>query len=82
MGQINRLPVGELADKLKEAEGVNTVVFDGVITQRLVDVAGERGISYLVAARISDVVKQPLNVNLLTFDEILDQPSPKKSTSV
>ncbi|MEM1607262.1 MAG: DNA primase DnaG [Candidatus Bathyarchaeia archaeon] len=72
MEQIGRLPVSELADKLKEFEGVNTVVFDGIITQRLVDIASEKNIKYLIAARISEIVKQPLSVNLLTFDDILD----------
>jgi DNA primase len=72
MEQIARLPVSELADKLKEFEGVNTVVFDGIITQRLVDIANEKNIKYLIAARVSEVVKQPLSVNLLTFDDILE----------
>jgi hypothetical protein len=66
------MPVSELADKIREAENVNTVVFDGVTTQRLIDVASEKNIKFLVAARISEVVKQPLNVNLLTFDEVLE----------
>ena len=70
MKEASRLPVSELADKIREAEGVNTVVFDGVTTQRLVDVASEKNIKYLVAARVSDVVKQPLNVHLLTFDDV------------
>jgi len=70
MNEISRIPVSELAEKLKEIEGVDTIVFDGVITQRLVDIASEKKIHYLVAARISDVVKQPLNVKLLTFDDV------------
>jgi len=70
MNEITRMPVSKLAEKLKEIEGVNTVVFDGVITQRIVDIASEKKIKYLVAARISDVIKQPLNVKLLTFDNI------------
>jgi len=70
MKEISRIPVSELADRLKEMEGVDTVVFDGVITQRLVDIASEKKIKYLVAARISDVIKQPLNVKLLTFNDI------------
>lgn len=70
--QIAKLPVSELADRLREFEGVNTVVFDGIITQRLVDIASEKNIKYLIAARISEVVKQPLSVNLLTFDDILE----------
>jgi DNA primase len=72
MKEVGRMPVSELADKIREAENVNTVVFDGVTTQRLIDVASEKNIKFLVAARISEVVKQPLNVNLLTFEEVLE----------
>jgi len=70
MEQIQRLPVSELAERLQQVEGVDTVVFDGVITQRLVDVASEKNVKYLVAARISDVIKQPLHIHLLTFADI------------
>jgi len=70
MEQIERLPVSGLAEKLEQAQGVDTVVFDGVITQRLVDIANEKDIKYLVAARVSDVVKQPLKVHLLTFADV------------
>ena len=70
MEEIERLPVSELADRLKEVKGVNTVIFDGIITQRMVDIASEKGIKYLVGARVSEIVKQPLNVKLLTFDDI------------
>lgn len=70
MEQIERLPVSQLAEKLQQTEGVDTVVFDGVITQRLVDIAEEKNIKYLVATRVSDTVKQPLHVHLLTFSDI------------
>jgi DNA primase len=70
MEQIERLPVSELAEKLQQAAGVDMVVFDGVITQRMVDIANEKDIKYLIAARISDAVKPPLKVNLSTFAEI------------
>ncbi len=72
MEQTGRLPVSELADKLRDYEGVNTVVFDGITTQRLVDTASEKSIKYLVSARVSDVVKQPLNMHLLTFSDVAD----------
>jgi DNA primase len=70
MEVVERLPVSELAEKLQQVEGVDTVVFDGVITQRLVDAANLKKVKYLVAARVSDVVKQPLNVHLITFADI------------
>jgi len=70
MKQVERLPVSELAEKLQGIKDADTVIFDGVITQRLVDVAAEKNIKYLVAARVSEAIKQPLQVNLLTFTEI------------
>jgi len=70
MEQMERLPVSNLAEKLEQTKGVDTVVFDGVVTQRLVDIANEKDVKYLVAARISDVVKQPLKVHLLTFADV------------
>jgi DNA primase len=70
MKQLERLPVSELAEKLQGIKDVDTVVFDGVITQRLVDVASQKNVKYLVAARISDKIKQPLNINLVTLNEL------------
>ena len=70
MEKKDRLPVSELAEKLQQAKDIDTVVFDGVITQRLVDIADQKKVKYLVAARVSDVVKHPLNVHLITFADI------------
>jgi len=70
MEQIERLAVSELAEKLQGIKDVDTVVFDGVITQRLVDIAAEKNIKYLIASHVSEAIKQPLQVTLLTFTEI------------
>jgi len=72
MKEIERLPVSKLAERLQQTEGVDTVVFDGVITQRLVDIAGEKKVKYIVAARVSEAIKQPLRMHLLTFTDIID----------
>ena len=68
--QIERLPVSQLAEKLQQAEGVDTIVFDGIITQRIVDVASEKAIKKIIASRVSDAIKPALNVQLVTFSEI------------
>jgi DNA primase len=70
MKKMEQLPVSELAEKLQQTKDVDTVVFDGVITQRLVDMASEKKVKYLVAARLSDAIQQPLGVHLLTFKEV------------
>ncbi len=70
MKQIERLPVSGLAEKLNQTDDVDTVVFDGVITQRLVDIASQKKVTHIVAARISDSIKQPLGMRLLTFTDV------------
>jgi len=71
MERIERLAVSQLAEKLQQTDGVDTVVFDGVITQRIVDVANEKKIKNVIASRISGAVKTPLNVQLITFSEAM-----------
>ena len=72
MEQMERLPVSQLAEKLQETEGIGTIIFDGIITQRIVDVAAEKNIPKIVASRVSEAVKPSLTVQLLTFAEITE----------
>ena len=60
-----------MAKKLQEAKGVDTVIFDGIITQRIVDVAGKKNIKRIVASRVSEAVKPVLNVELITFKDAI-----------
>jgi DNA primase len=69
--QTERLPVSQLAEKLQQTKGIDTVIFDGIITQRIVDVAGEKNIKRIVASRISEAVKPALNVELVTFKDAI-----------
>jgi len=68
--QIERLPVSQLAEKLQQTEGVDTVIFDGIITQRIVDVATEKNIKRIIASRMSEAVKPSLAVHLITFADV------------
>jgi len=70
MKELARIPVSKIAEELKEMNKVHTLVFDGVITQRLVDIASEKKVKTLIADRISDVAKQPVDLELLTFKEM------------
>lgn len=69
--KTDKLPVSQLAEKLQEVKGIDTVVFDGIITQRIVDIAGEKNIKRIIASRLSEAVKPALNVELITFKDIL-----------
>ena len=67
------MPVSQLAERLQQVTGVDTVVFDGIITQRIVDIAGEKNIRRIVASRICEAVKPALNVELVTFQAAVAQ---------
>ncbi|MCE8422690.1 MAG: DNA primase [Candidatus Methanoperedens sp.] len=62
---ILEVPVRDLANALKEANGnIASVVFDGVITQRIVDIASEKGIVNLIGAKVGNVVKTPASMHI------------------
>ncbi|MEM3046425.1 MAG: DNA primase DnaG [Candidatus Bathyarchaeia archaeon] len=67
---IARLPVSELAEKLPSFERPYAVVFDGIITQRLVDVAGEKGVKLLLGVRMSEITKKPPQLQLMTAADL------------
>ena len=64
---VSELPVRDLADGLKTPPpDTIAVVFDGIITQRLLDVAAEAAIKYLVGMKSASITKMPANVEMWT----------------
>lgn len=64
-----KVSVRDLVDAISLTDDVKTVVFDGVVTQRLVDVAAERGIARLVGIKIGNITKKPVNLKILSFGD-------------
>lgn len=68
---ISEVPVRDLANALKDSNGnVKSVVFDGVITQRIVDIAAEKGIETMVGAKMGNLVKSPTSIHVETSSEL------------
>ncbi len=68
---LKEVEVRNLVSALKESNGlVKSVVFDGVITQRILDIAAEKELNYLIGVKIGNVVKRPLSVKVLTTADI------------
>ena len=68
---IKEVHVSKLADTLKEgAEGVTGVVLDGIITQRILDLAVEKNISAIVGVKLGNIAKLPTNVDVLTKEDL------------
>ena len=80
MSEIGRLPVSELASKLALSpdnggfQAVETIVFDGVVTQRVVDLAEEHGVKLIVGDRIAELTRRPGAVRIMTLPEVAGAP--------
>ena len=60
--------IEDIYEEIKNIEeDVDTVIFDGIISQRLVDVASQKNIKKLVAFK-SNIVKKPHNLKIITID--------------
>ena len=66
--QIMRVPVNELVQRLESIEGAKYLIFDGIITQRLIDLASKIGIIAIVGHRMGEITKKQ-DILLKTFDE-------------
>jgi DNA primase len=68
--EIDKIPVRQLTDTLKKKSDIYSVVFDGIITQRLLDIANNKNIKEIVGIKIGNVVKKPASVEVLTRKDL------------
>lgn len=70
--ELARIPVSELAQKLEEhKDEVKYVVFDGIITQRLVDILSDTSKDvYLIGVRVGDVVNPSPKIHMLLLSRL------------
>ena len=64
--ELKKIPVRELTDEIKKGENISTIVFDGIITQRLLDIANNKSVKEIVGIKLGNVVKMPKSVKVLT----------------
>lgn len=68
---LKEVHVSTLADTLKEtSESVTAVILDGIITQRVLDIAVEKNISTVVGVKLGNIAKLPTSVEVLTKEDL------------
>jgi len=63
---IKEVAVRDVIKSLGETKDVNAIVFDGIITQRLADLASKQGVKVLVGLKIGNVNKVPENIEIIS----------------
>ncbi|MEW6528445.1 MAG: DNA primase DnaG [Candidatus Micrarchaeota archaeon] len=63
---IKEVPVRDVLRSITETEGVKTIIFDGIITQRLVDVAMQKGVTLMIGMKLGNVSKKHETLEIIT----------------
>ncbi len=70
-GIIKEVAVKELVNTLKEEKDpVSAVVFDGIITQRILDLASDLKIGTIVGTKMGNITKQPEGIDVWSKDDL------------
>ncbi|MCW4050713.1 MAG: DNA primase DnaG [Candidatus Bathyarchaeota archaeon] len=65
-----RIPVSELVDKLKDSEEISVVIFDGIVTGRLIDTAKAKSINTIIGERVAEGIRIPRGLEVRSFRDL------------
>ena len=70
-GVLKEVAVKELVNTLKEEKDpISAVVFDGIITQRILDLASDLKIVTIVGTKMGNITKQPAGIDVWSKDDL------------
>lgn len=67
---IAEIAVRDMTEYLKGTREVAVVIFDGIITQRLIDIATENGITTILGNKLGNITKLPMNIQIWTKTDL------------
>jgi len=68
--EVGRFPISELVQKMEGSNGAHFLVFDGIVTQRLVESATKVGVKGIIGHRTGELNNVPDDVRIGTFREL------------
>jgi DNA primase len=68
--EIGRFPISELVQKMEGTGGAQYLIFDGIVTQRLVESASRVGVKGIIGHRTGELSHVPDDVRIGTFRDL------------
>ncbi len=68
--EIGRFPISELVQKMEGTSGAQYLIFDGIVTQRLVESAARVGVKGIIGHRTGELGEVPGDVRIGTFRDL------------
>ena len=70
MNELLKVPVNELVKTLEESKDSEHLIFDGIVTERLVELADTNGIKSIITNRLGNVKNSKTSLKIVTFNQI------------
>jgi len=64
------VPVRDLVETLKTSKQTRAIIFDGIITQRILDIAAEMKMHSVVGTKMGTITKQPAGIEVWTRSDL------------
>ncbi|MEK6954911.1 MAG: DNA primase DnaG [Candidatus Micrarchaeota archaeon] len=65
MNEVGEAPIREIMKVLTETTGVFAVILDGIVTQRLLDLCEQKGVSFAAGIRAGNITRKPSGVKIV-----------------
>ena len=70
INEVLKVPVNELVKNLENNSGSEHLIFDGIVTERLIELADSSGIKSIITNRIGNVKNNKTSLKIITFNQI------------
>jgi len=70
LAEKGRFPISELVQKVDGESGIKFIIFDGIITQRLVDAAAKAKVDGIIGHRVGEIKSMPDTLRVGTFRDL------------
>ncbi len=65
MNTVAEVPIREIMKVARETEGVHAIVLDGIVTQRLLELAEQKNVRFVAGLRAGTITRQPPGIAVL-----------------
>ena len=67
--EIDKVPVSELVKTIESKNKIEFIIFDGIITSRLIEIAEKKGVKVIIGNRMGKIGNNP-SIKMLTFQQL------------
>jgi DNA primase len=68
--EIKTVSTSEVFDQMQQLDQISALVVDGVITQRLLQLADKKRVKLIAGAVLGDIEEKPKSTKYITFNRI------------